>query len=270
MTFQKRKYFTYFILIVLFLLLPSVSFPDVIITKDDMVLNGKVLEQSSESIVFANYYGVFKVKRPMIKHLYITKSIQEDIEVFRRLKKRVNVTEIKRNYEKGIQKRYLAGKDVLKKMQLYITPCYYTNLMDFKNFINHDIGGAITLDLYNKFNLLPDLRVEADYRYLPGGKDYLHGSAISVGPLWSTQNSKYNFNISTLAGIGYYYLQSYNNFDEKFSTYKIGLQVKIILGFDIALGNLHIVPQFRVNYIHDDISPLLGIGGGIAFGFGFF
>ncbi len=268
MIYNKIKIIAFVIIIVL--LLPFLGYADVIITKDDMVLNGKVLEQSNESVVFANYYGVFKIKRKMIKSLFITGSIEGDIAVFKRLRKRVNVKEIKRNYEKGIQKRYLAGKNVLKKLKMHITPCYYNNVLDFQNFISHDIGGAITIDFLNKFSSLPDFRVEIDYRYLPGGKDYLHGSALTFGPLWSTENPRFNINVAALFGAGYYYLQSYNEVNEKFSAYKLGMQFKLIIGFDIAIGDFHIVPQLRANYIHDSISPLLGFGGGLAFGYAFF
>ena len=42
-------------------------YADIVITKDDMILNGKIIEDKKPAhIIFANYHGTFTIKYKMI------------------------------------------------------------------------------------------------------------------------------------------------------------------------------------------------------------
>jgi len=65
-------------------------YADIVITKDDMILNGKIIEDKKPAhIIFANYHGTFTIKYKMIKKIHRTESFKEDIEIFRDMRKEV-------------------------------------------------------------------------------------------------------------------------------------------------------------------------------------
>ena len=65
------------------------------------VLVGKIIEDEGKTILFANSYGTFRIKKTRIDNTYVTNSYTEDIEIHRKMKFPVNENEIMRNYNAG-------------------------------------------------------------------------------------------------------------------------------------------------------------------------
>ncbi len=90
---------------VLLLFLPMISFADIIVTNDDMIINGKIIKEvKGEYVTLANNHGIFKINFNNIKEIQRTANYQEDIKVFNKLGQTVDETAVKQNYEKGIKK----------------------------------------------------------------------------------------------------------------------------------------------------------------------
>jgi hypothetical protein len=65
------------------------------------ILVGKIIEDEGKTILFANSYGTFRIKKTRIDNTYATGSYTEDIEIHRKMKFPVNEDEIMRNYNAG-------------------------------------------------------------------------------------------------------------------------------------------------------------------------
>jgi hypothetical protein len=80
------------------------SSADTIKLFEGSVMTGKIISEDRTFIVFANYYGSFRIKKTKIDDIYKTAAFTEDIAIQKKLKFPYNENEIKRNY--------LAGQDI--------------------------------------------------------------------------------------------------------------------------------------------------------------
>ncbi len=65
------------------------------------ILVGKIIEDEGKTILFANSYGTFRIKKTKLDNSYKTNSYEEDIALHRKLKLPVNEGEIMRNFRAG-------------------------------------------------------------------------------------------------------------------------------------------------------------------------
>ena len=99
------------IIIFLLIFISEVIHSDVLMTKDGMIINGKVIKEKEDAIIFKNKYGTFKIARKKIKKLQKTRSYKEDVSILQQQGKKVNAVEIKQNYDEGER----AKKELLTK-----------------------------------------------------------------------------------------------------------------------------------------------------------
>ncbi len=87
------------------LLLPHVSYSDIVVTTDGMVLNGKIIEDiTNDHIILGNDHGVFRIHYTQIKDMHKTHSYREDVKILKKMGKSVSETDIKTNFKAGIDK----------------------------------------------------------------------------------------------------------------------------------------------------------------------
>ncbi len=95
--FKIIKYYSLLLPITIFLALSSTGLRgDTLILKDGTVMVGKIRVKTSKSVIFKNYYGVFRVKKRLIRKAYITKKYTTDIAIHKKLGRNYDVKAIKK------------------------------------------------------------------------------------------------------------------------------------------------------------------------------
>lgn len=84
------------------------------------VLVGKIIADEGKTLLFANSYGTFRIKKTKIDNTYVTGSYLEDIEVHRKIKATVDEGEIAKNYRAGQNRK--EGKPVEPIMEEPVKP----------------------------------------------------------------------------------------------------------------------------------------------------
>jgi hypothetical protein len=257
---------------------------DIIVTNDEMILNGKIIEdRKNDYIKFANYHGTFHIEYRQIKEIHRTQSFEEDIKIFHDKGKPVNEAEVKTNYQSGLEKleeqEKIAKKDLKEEKQkeffsLFLSPFYNYNLGTLSNKLPYSYGisvmGHIALEQseYIKKMSLSGLGAEVTYFHSENGIRLVSGSRVSAGPIWKFPLSIGSFNfdycISPEIGIGLYNIRGIYT-DTTAVKWNMLLSTGPIFNFTSFL----IYPQIKFDYIYDDIVPLYGIGFSIGAGFCF-
>src|SRR3990172_11448829 len=94
------------IVLLLVMLSPQTPvFADTIKLIDGSILVGKIVKESTDSMIFSNAYGSFKIKLSNIIDINRTNDYTEDIDNLRKMGVNVNEGEIKRNVEAGQGKK---------------------------------------------------------------------------------------------------------------------------------------------------------------------
>ena len=93
------------LIIFLHLIMTVNSSADVIRLYQGTVLVGKIISEDNASIVFANYFGTYRIKRIKIDDIYKTNSFSEDIEIHKKLNIPYNDKEIIIQYAAGQDKK---------------------------------------------------------------------------------------------------------------------------------------------------------------------
>ncbi len=259
---------------------------DIIITRDDMILNGKIMEKKWKQIIFGNYHGVFTIDKSQIKEMHETRDYKEDLSIFRNKGRRVDESEVKKNYQAGLARvkdrgnEKVDGKSVPRRYTLYITPFYIINGGRLGEVMPHSTGVALMGDIPLKEGIplkgFPDirkagisgLRAEAGYFSSKNNTKSVQGARISSGPLWEFPFTIAGINgiytISPVLGIGYYTIEN---------GYRRAAAVKwhasCITGPTFVFHNTVVFPQLRFDFIYDGKAPLYGIGLGIGLGYRF-
>jgi hypothetical protein len=248
-------------------------FADIVITKDDMILNGKIIEDKKPAhIIFANYHGTFTIKYKMIKKIHRTESFEDDIEIFRDMRKEVSEAEIKKNY--------IAGEEKLEKLQweekknrpaeIRDTDSFVLILDVFcdKNFgklnsvLPYSAGAALSGEFpvnYLKKYYIHGIDTELGFYNSVKGERSISGLNLSAGPLLqlpvTLSGYSYKLNLSALIGTGWYDVKNDETAKEA-SAVKWNLTVHA--GPVFKLGSAIISTQLRLNYIHDGTAPMQG------------
>lgn len=261
------KCFRVIIFLLIFFPVNNTLFSDVIVTIDDMVLNGKIIEKNDNGIIFGNYYGIFDIKRKLIKSIFETFSYQEDLNLYKKFGKNVNERDIERNFETGQKKKMERTSKDTSNINIFITPFYYRNFLDFKNILPNGYGLSLTAD-YN-FRSFFGARIETDYLLSEKSISKINGYSLLIGPVIFFKTKICDFNFSPMAGMGYYFLNTENDIGEGFSKIKLSYNFRAIAGISFYFNNLMIMPNIRFNYVYDKTSPLVSIGAGFSVGMRF-
>jgi hypothetical protein len=93
------------LIIFLLLIMTADSTADTIKLYQGTVLVGKIISEDKTSIVFANYFGIFRIKRIKIDDIYKTNSFAQDIAIHKKLNIPYNDKEIIIQYAAGQDKK---------------------------------------------------------------------------------------------------------------------------------------------------------------------
>ncbi len=265
-------------------ILSPMLYADIVITKDDMILNGKILEDKKPAhIIFANYHGTFTIKYSVIKKIHRSESFAEDITLLNDMGKQVNEAEIKKNYiagEKKLEKLLL--KEEKKKPAairdtgsfiLMFDLFYDKNFGELKSVLPYSAGAALSaefpVDLFKKYHLY-GIDSEITFYFSSNDDRSIKGLNTSAGPLWQIPVTIYNynlcFNISALMGAGWYTVK---NDEAAKATSSAKWNLAVHAGPVFRLGSAVISTQLRLDYIHDGTAPMKGSGLTIGAGYAF-
>jgi len=263
---------------------------DVIVTKEGMVLNGKIIQKHKKIIIFSNQFGTFKIKKMLIKTIRETKKYVDDIRIMRSLGVNVNNEVVRKNYESGekqknklLKKNLKHVKKVKKKKNdstfgliIYGSFFYNFNVGSHGDSMPGSLGALLTFDILfikqvsnNNFFLIPELRFESSYYNSTSGNNSIEGFSVSLGPIWEHTwklSSLFGLNLhfTSLHGFGYYYVKNNTS-----SRIKMCYVTSAILGLSIIIDRFYITPAFRYEYIYDALAPMHGLGLVISIGFRF-
>ncbi len=246
---------------VLLLFLPIITFGDIIVTNDDMIINGKIIKEAKgEYVTLANNHGVFKIKYSNIKEIQRTANYQEDIKVFNKLGQTVDETEVKKNYEKGIKKleEQNINENEIKPELIIIEPDIKENEV-----------GSIKIDQDPKDTEIFTKDIEMDFQEIkPDVKKAKQPTLEFL--LFLSPFINFNFKpFDTIMPYGYGVLIGGNIlFQKKFiylpagttiemQYYHSGEAVKKIDGFRFAAGPIWIIP---LKYLNLAFSVTFGAG----------
>lgn len=258
----------------------SCLYADIIVTNDDMILNGKILEKKPVQIIFGNYHGIFTIERAQIKEIHETKSFKEDVLIFQKKGKRVDENEVKKNFQAGLEKLKDRERDKggdttpPARYTFLLTPSYMVNIGKLGAVMPHSAGVSLTGDIplrrlpLTEKTGITGIRSEAGYFYLKNGAKTVQGPRLSSGPLWefpfSIGDIRCTYSFSPVLGIGWYTIEGRTE-----KTAALKWHAGCITGPAFFIQNTVLFPQLRFDYIHDGSVPLYGIGFGLGLGYRF-
>jgi hypothetical protein len=135
--------FTFFSFIIFFLV--NLLFADVVILREGTIINGKILNDKKNSIVFQNIYGTFSIKkREILKKKYIA-THKEDLEYIHNwMQKKLKKTVSKKN-EKIIDEK--KQNNVVDKKEKVIQPI--KKIVEKENVVTKKIVKKKQIEKYN-------------------------------------------------------------------------------------------------------------------------
>jgi hypothetical protein len=271
-------------MISLILFMPvSRLFGDIIITNDDMILNGKILKDAKPVYIdFANYHGTFNIDYKQIKKIIRTESYEADVKIIEEMGQPVNKEEIKINYEAGLEKleehkiETEKGKEKIRSSDyvIFFSAFYNLNFGRIGSILPNsmDFSAACDIPLVQfriiKMLHLAGIRGGIAYFHSKNGEKGITGFRVSTGPLWQLPVSfgkvHFNYCISPSFGIGRY---SVSGLAKKAAGVK--WNTGVTTGPFFKISSIIICPQLKFDYIYDGSNPLYGIGFGLGAGFCF-
>ncbi len=262
-------------------------FGDVLITNDGMILNGKVISKTKDETVFSNYHGTFKIKNEIIQKIHVTEKFEEDVKLLEDMGKKINKSDIKRNFQSGAIKKEKVLEKVSRQsvpeteknafhMDCQISSFYLFNTGSLDNVLPYSFGGSLSSDLHlwnYLFNsnslLIPELRIEASYLYAEKNSKRIDGFGLTLGPVWfypvTIRNYKFHAHLASLFGSGNYNVENTDTQTRRFS-----FNINIIAGVAFPIGQIELVPAFRFGYIYDSEAPLYSFGFNFGLGYRIF
>jgi hypothetical protein len=259
-------------------LLSGPSFADVISLNDGTVLNGKMVEDSADEIVFVNYYGNFRIKKTKIVKFTETKNAIEDINIQKKMGIKVDEELTERNYRAGEKKleERSSGKDmygedkISARISMTITgimtmgkinsvlPVGYGGTIDYDHNMEKIIGAGNNL-------FIPWLRIEGGAFLYKKNTAGIRGLYVSTGPLWffpASRKSQGRFIFSFLTGI------SFLDIEKTSTDYKASSSTLIlspVIGYEFSFGSFSLGIHARYTYIYDKDVAMHNAGLGVCF-----
>lgn len=258
------------------LLLPCIGMADVVVTKDDMILNGKIIEEvKNKHVKFANYHGTFTIYYAQIKEIHRTEKYEDDVLLFKKMGISIDESVVKTNYQAGIEKLE-AGKTGGKKpaddsMQylLFGSPFIIFNTGEIQSVLPCSFGMSVSGEIrfQTGYTFLPD-GMNLDVQYFHAERDIRKISAFrsGLGAVWiipvSIRGYSLHLAMSPALGIGYYAVQGRYRETEgaKFHS-------SFTAGPEFLISSWVISPRLRFDYIYDNTAPLFGVGFSMGAGY---
>lgn len=259
----------------------SILRADVIITRDDMILNGKILEdRKPDYVVFANNHGKFTIKYNQIKEIHKTESFKDDIKYLKNIGKTVNEKDVKNNYESGekkLKEQNHAGvisTDETVSFILMSGIFYNKTTGELAPVLPYHAGLFFSAEIpVYDIRFLKTLEVDGiesgiNFLYSSGNDRSIKGIAASAGPLWKFPigTSDTTFNFTAMFGAGWYSVKN-NETEEKLSAVKWSISIHAGPSFNIS--TIVLSPKVKIDYIHDGAAPLTGAGLSLGAGYSF-
>jgi len=268
-------------------ILSSNLYADIVITKDDMILNGKILEDKKpQYLILANYHGTFTIKYSVIKEIHRTESFEEDIKIFRNIGKEINDEEIKKNYTAGekemkerLQKQKKEKTDEQKPEEtgtILFSIFHDKNTGELEGVLPYSSGISISAEfIAPPLPVLKNIDIygyggNISYYYSADNDRQIKGFNLSAGPVWrfpaSLSGYEFDLKIAPFLGAGWYSIVN-NEVDKETGALKMNFTFQA--GPDFRFGSLVVSTRFRLNYIHDSSAPMKGAGLAIGAGYAF-
>ena len=265
---KTTQYIVYTVLLIFSI--ESGSSADVIVIKDGMIINGKIIKKTEDTIIISNYNGTFIIKNKKIKEVHETKDSSEDIKILTEKGIEVNKEEIIKNYESGIKAKKKIQKEIIPFIICYLSPALYLTTGELSNIFPYGYGISIEVSLnlddilYKSKNfLLPDVTVRLNYFSFSNDSKSILGYSFAAGPIWSLPVI-FNGNIylSLTVGGGMYNLSYW---EYKARTYKLKMSMEG--GFTYFFSRISLKPFIRYTFVNDNEKPLHFIAFGIGAGY---
>ena len=286
--------------IILIAVAPALA--DTIRLDDGSILVGKMIKDQSDTVIFSNAFGSFRIKKNRITEFHPTDSYRDDIRIHRQLNLKFNENEIKRNFLAGVEKAdSLRGKkEAADKKQadqdgerqrrkdkgsgpddgdrwnggrISFSGAFLYYLGSGSGNQPYGFSGFLSLDQGLDFGQgpprpgIPGLRFEGGFLYFKQSSLKLQLYTASVGLMWAIPSIKFSagcFILALMPGMAIYDSGiSGNNASSK--AYKFSAQV--IAGYQKSWGVFSLFIQARYIYINDTGAAFHSIGGEFGFGF---
>lgn len=264
--FNWKKHFILLVSILFILTSFVFSYADVITLLDGTIINGKIImTQKNGDIKVTNYYGTFDVKKELILKIQKTGSPDEDVDIYKKMGKKVDKDAIKRNYDYGQRKweelfRPGKRKGYFSYINCSLAPSYMATLGAFKEDIPYGMGGFASVVVGMHESLFIDTRADFGYLYYQEGDITVSGIMALVGGMWYmpiTKRHRGRLHFSLLPGVTYLNTIMGPTVDSTDVTFTLSSAV----GYDYPLNkNIMVFGDFRYLYVYDKEYPLNGIG----------
>lgn len=246
------------------------SFADVVSLTDGTVLNGKLIEDKKNEIVFANYYGTFRIHKAKIIKIVQTRSYKEDIQIKKKMGVEVEEEKVKLNYQAGE-----AGKKKRDQNKIYaritLTGIGIFTFGRLSSVLPFGYGGALDYDqnlsIGNNRAYIPWLRLEGGYSLYRKKSAVVQGFNAAGGLMWLVPlgpREEARLVFSILPGISFLNIKkSSTNYKAKSNTFT----AHGIVGIEFPFGRVAFTILGRYTYIYDKEVALHNVGCAIGLSF---
>lgn len=273
---KTSKITVFFLVLVVFHLTGSLL-ADVVVTTDDMILNGKIIaEEEGGSITLANYHGVFVINYSQIKEIQRTDNYMKDVQVLEERGFDVNEDEVKKSYDAGMEKyeelHKSSDREVKSEIEersfiLFAAPFFYMNFGKLQPQVPCSYGASVSLLCFTEQLLyLSGFSAELDYYYAENDSSMIAAPRILTGPFWQVPVKMHSFTfrylLSPQGGVGLYTIKGpYSEITQ--------LKPDILLstGPLFSFSSVAVYPTVKLDCILDNYAPLIGAGLALNIGY---
>jgi hypothetical protein len=258
-------------------------FADTIKLIDGSILVGKIVKESTDSMIFSNAYGSFKIKLSNIIDINRTNDYTEDIDNLRKMGVNVNEGEIKRNVEAG-QGKKLHLESVSKEIKgkagnqwvqgrISVSGSYFYVPGGIGGRLPWGYSGHIALDQGldmipgKRHPMMPGIRFEGSYLHFNKGSYRISGYSAGGGLMWampSMNNKGGCFVFAVMPGASM--IEIKNSYAGKRAR-SLTFTGNALAGYQVSFGVFSMFLHARYLYIYDQDVLFHSIGGECGFGF---
>lgn len=264
--------------LLMLVMLPLTSlYSDIIITVDNMVLNGKIIEENKKAVRFGNFHGVFIIDRDKIREIYRTDSYEDDLKILSGKGRSVNREEVRNNYDSGQKKideleTSQQGFEPADVLNISLLPLVVFHSGELCDVLPYSYGLSLTAQFpvnkfyYAKKFYISDISVEAGYLFSEKDERSVTAYRLCAGPLWKfsilTGPLKIDWFVSAVSGAGWYDVQgTYDRMNA------VKWSAGVYTGPGFTISRITLTPMLRFDYIYDSTAPLYGIGAALSLGY---
>ncbi len=257
----------------------SALYADILITRDGMTLNGKVVENSpGQQLVFVNSYGSFTIQYSQIKELHITASYKEDIALMEDKGLQPDEDEYEKNYLAGARAKRDKTDNSRASAQTGSTEVFTG--ISYLRIVGRlapklSTGAEAFAGVYFPLGLaapagfgIDGIECSARMLYAKQSERSIAAISLSAGPRFSItlplSSVDTTFDFVPGIGAGWYHI---TNGGDTVDTLKADFSLQA--GPAFYLDSFVIAPRLKFVYIADAGVPLYALGVSIAGGYSF-